>query len=153
MASPESNIKVDAYSSVAANGPTVDSSELFPRTDEAFDSSPNSEKLRSAVPPADHGRAAWLFLAGCFLVEGLVWSECRQSLINEKPCDFALFANFRYKFSLIRNYLPRSPILFRCLRALLLYSPAFFREPAQSCRRWYYSICHSPSDRLTLVTY
>ena len=27
------------------------------------------------VPPADHGKAAWLFLAGCFWIEGLVWGE------------------------------------------------------------------------------
>ena len=25
------------------------------------------------IPPADHGKAAWLFLAGCFFIEGLVW--------------------------------------------------------------------------------
>ena len=27
----------------------------------------------SSTPPPDHGKAAWLFLAGCFLTEGLIW--------------------------------------------------------------------------------
>ena len=26
-----------------------------------------------SIPPPDHGIAAWLFLAGCFLTEGLIW--------------------------------------------------------------------------------
>lgn len=29
----------------------------------------------SALPPADTGAGAWKFLAGCFLVEGLLWGE------------------------------------------------------------------------------
>lgn len=27
------------------------------------------------VPPPDHGLAAWLFLFGCFWLDGLVWGE------------------------------------------------------------------------------
>jgi len=27
-----------------------------------------------SVPPADRGKDAWLFLTGCFAVEGLLWS-------------------------------------------------------------------------------
>ncbi len=27
------------------------------------------------IPPPDHGKAAWSFLAGCFLIEGLIWGE------------------------------------------------------------------------------
>ena len=29
----------------------------------------------SDLPPADRGKSAWLFLAGCFWLEGLVWGE------------------------------------------------------------------------------
>ena len=39
---------------------------------------PDSETFY--IPPPDHGKAAWLFLAGCFVIEGLVWgkrSKCR----------------------------------------------------------------------------
>lgn len=28
-----------------------------------------------SLPPADHGKDAWLFLAGCFIVEVLVWGK------------------------------------------------------------------------------
>ena len=28
-----------------------------------------------SLPPADGGRDAWLFLAGCFAIEALVWGE------------------------------------------------------------------------------
>lgn len=28
-----------------------------------------------SIPPPDHGKAAWLFLAGCFIIEGLVWGK------------------------------------------------------------------------------
>jgi hypothetical protein len=36
---------------------------------------PGLDDVDSSIPPADHGIAAWLFLAGCFLLEGLVWGK------------------------------------------------------------------------------
>lgn len=36
-----------------------------------------SESLRSyTLPEADHGKDAYLFLAGCFMVEALIWGGC-----------------------------------------------------------------------------
>ena len=32
----------------------------------------------STLPPTDHGWSAWLFLAGCFWLEGLVWGMFRH---------------------------------------------------------------------------
>lgn len=29
----------------------------------------------AGLPPADHGKAAWLFLIGCFWLEGLLWGK------------------------------------------------------------------------------
>ncbi|KAG7006620.1 hypothetical protein G7Y79_00013g033920 [Physcia stellaris] len=56
-----------------------DSSPLL-RSDSSTHNSGNSQSSVSSanssahsLPPADHGRAAWLFLAGCFLIEGLIW--------------------------------------------------------------------------------
>jgi len=28
-----------------------------------------------SLPPVDGGKDAWLFLAACFMIEGLVWGE------------------------------------------------------------------------------
>lgn len=39
----------------------------------AVESSSNQDRLLPPLPPADRGKAAWLFLAGSFLVEALVW--------------------------------------------------------------------------------
>lgn len=35
------------------------------------------------IPPPDHGKAAWSFLAGCFLIEGLIWGESRYCWVLE----------------------------------------------------------------------
>lgn len=29
----------------------------------------------ASLPPVDGGKDAWLFLAACFMIEGLVWGE------------------------------------------------------------------------------
>lgn len=29
----------------------------------------------AGLPPADHGKQAWLFLIGCFWLEGLLWGK------------------------------------------------------------------------------
>lgn len=33
------------------------------------------EKAFGAVPPADRGRGAWLYLLGCYGLEGSVWGD------------------------------------------------------------------------------
>lgn len=35
----------------------------------------NSDSSLYDIPPADGGRAAWLFLLGCFVLEGFVWGK------------------------------------------------------------------------------
>ena len=54
------------------------------------------------VPDADRGKDAWLFLAGCFMVEALIWGKrrCTKSprakLINETgfPISFGVFQEY-----------------------------------------------------------
>ena len=38
------------------------------------------------LPPADQGKDAWLFLAGCFMVEALIWGTCLQIPWAAKAC-------------------------------------------------------------------
>lgn len=41
----------------------------------------NSEAPREfSLPEADGGRDAWLFLAGCFMVEALIWGETSRRM-------------------------------------------------------------------------
>lgn len=40
----------------------------------------NSESIESDIPPADRGKAAWLFLVGCFFLEGFVWGNTFPSV-------------------------------------------------------------------------
>ena len=48
------------------------------------------------IPPPDRGKAAWLFLFGCFWLEGLVWGNVlwfvgKKRMLNvEKDCRFPL---------------------------------------------------------------
>lgn len=48
-----------------------------------------------ALPPADGGRQAWLFLAGCFLMEGLVWGKKFQVYASQLKAIIALRVGFR----------------------------------------------------------
>jgi hypothetical protein len=43
------------------------------------------EEKGNIIPRADGGRDAWLFLAGCFVFEALIWGESLLSL-PQKPC-------------------------------------------------------------------
>ncbi|KAL8919405.1 MAG: hypothetical protein Q9208_006783 [Pyrenodesmia sp. 3 TL-2023] len=49
-----------------------ESSPLLHKHSVSKDSASNKSSV-SKLPPADRGKAAWLFLAGCFLIEGLIW--------------------------------------------------------------------------------
>ncbi len=41
-----------------------------------------------SLPPADRGKAAWLFLAAGFVVEALVWGQFISFLIRQLPRHF-----------------------------------------------------------------
>jgi hypothetical protein len=49
-----------------------------------------SEEKGGTIPRADGGRDAWLFLAGCFVFEALIWGETLLSS-PQKPCTPKLF--------------------------------------------------------------
>ncbi|MCJ1245588.1 hypothetical protein MMC30_002792 [Trapelia coarctata] len=48
----------------------------------------------SNIPPADHGKAAWLFLIGCFWLEGLVWGL---------PFSFGVFKKYYSNHEIFRS--------------------------------------------------
>jgi hypothetical protein len=35
---------------------------------------------KSHLPPSDGGKRAWIFLAGCYLFEALVWGQCADGI-------------------------------------------------------------------------
>ena len=93
MKSPSIQSKSDTYGSITTNGHVSSCSVssisdqtplLLSQNQEASDSILTSDTIDSAIPPADHGKAAWLFLAGCFLAEGLIWGKnCFSKLTSE----------------------------------------------------------------------
>ena len=44
-----------------------------------------SRQQEFSLPPADGGMKAWLFLAGCFAIEALVWGESSSSSFLPLP--------------------------------------------------------------------
>ena len=48
-------------------------------------------EIHSNLPTVDGGREAWLFLAGSFFIEALVWGKC----LFLKVFSFFSFLNFR----------------------------------------------------------
>ncbi|KAL8905679.1 MAG: hypothetical protein Q9207_002493 [Kuettlingeria erythrocarpa] len=53
----------------------VDVSETTPllHNQSVSEDSASDKSFIACLPPADRGKAAWLFLAGCFFIEGLIW--------------------------------------------------------------------------------
>lgn len=47
---------------------------------------PSVTQREFTLPPADQGKDAWLFLAGCFMVEALIWGRCLQNFLAGKAC-------------------------------------------------------------------
>lgn len=39
-----------------------------------------------SLPPADRGKDAWLFLAGCFMVEALIWGRSQPYPLAKARC-------------------------------------------------------------------
>ncbi|KAL8764773.1 MAG: hypothetical protein Q9209_007882 [Squamulea sp. 1 TL-2023] len=78
MASSNDLLRTEAYDFSATN----DGSEKIDPQDNNVqvhrDSAPFPEMTQSAIPPPDHGSAAWLFLSGCFIVEFLIWTVILQ---------------------------------------------------------------------------
>lgn len=49
---------------------------LIGAANDVFVNEPSEENDDEAgLPPADHGKQAWLFLIGCFWLEGLLWGK------------------------------------------------------------------------------
>lgn len=49
---------------------------LIGGANDVFVNEPSEENDDEAgLPPADHGKQAWLFLIGCFWLEGLLWGK------------------------------------------------------------------------------
>jgi hypothetical protein len=46
--------------------------ELHPRRHEQTE---DVNSVEFSLPPVDRGKQAWLFLAGAFMIEALVWGE------------------------------------------------------------------------------
>ena len=44
------------------------------------------EHEHASLPRADGGKDAWLFLAGSFCIEALVWGECKL-IVTSAPCN------------------------------------------------------------------
>lgn len=99
----------------------IDRVEVIPRSD--VEKSVQDEEITSPpnVPRADGGRHAWLFLAGCFVFEALIWGKiCFAS--SSDPGSFTL---------ILRT--SRLSILFRGFSILLFYTSSIFGAPKRDC--------------------
>jgi hypothetical protein len=59
---------------MATSEANAGSTELQNLDESLRDSSGGRQEF--SLPPADGGKAAWLFLGTCFFVEAFVWGEC-----------------------------------------------------------------------------
>ena len=84
MASPSVQTRSHTYDSITTNGhvgsciESATSGQIplaLSQDQKTLDSILTPDTVQSAIAPADHGKAAWLFLAGCFLTEGLIWGK------------------------------------------------------------------------------
>lgn len=55
-------------------------------------------------PPPDRGKAAWLFLAASFCVEGIVWGERRQMDVLYHAHTSTDHLGFPYSFGVFEKY-------------------------------------------------
>lgn len=68
----------------------------------------------SAILPPDHGRGAWLFLAGCFWIEGLTWSKSKFGSFHEmdtvlyrcplKTSAYGIPLGFPFSYGVFQKY-------------------------------------------------
>lgn len=47
-----------------------------------YHSTPNEVDNGTSSPAADGGKAAWLFLAACFICEALIWGKKHQNIMG-----------------------------------------------------------------------
>ena len=62
------------------------------------------------VPPADGGKGAWLFLAGCFVFEALVWGEL-SPFSHSQISLTSLNEGFPFAFGVFESYYSTNPPL------------------------------------------
>ncbi|KAF7552707.1 hypothetical protein G7Z17_g4129 [Cylindrodendrum hubeiense] len=71
--------------------PTSDSSETAVSDGDDSEKSITGEHI--SLPPADHGKDAWLFLAACFFVDALAWGFPNSfGVFQEYYSDHSQFA-------------------------------------------------------------
>ncbi|KAL8867972.1 MAG: hypothetical protein Q9174_005307, partial [Haloplaca sp. 1 TL-2023] len=72
---------------VSSYGTVTGYKVIDPEADESND--------ESQYPPPDRGRAAWVFLAGCFWLEGLVWGIVNRAFADDcLPFSYGVFAEY-----------------------------------------------------------
>lgn len=68
----------------------------------------NSESIEYNIPPPDGGKAAWLFLAGCFFLEGFVWGKSSlagpaMTIISERMTN-GIAQGLPYSYGVFEKY-------------------------------------------------
>jgi len=79
---------------------------------------PQQDEEDPTIPRADGGKDAWLFLAGCFMFEGIVWGKYLPAF------PFPAFPPLP-----LTALKCRFPLLLRCIPNLLHLSPALLDPP------------------------
>ncbi len=63
----------------------------------------NTASAMPPLPPADGGRAAWLFLFGSFMIETLTWGEL--VIVHGVPIShISQMLGFPYSFGVLKDY-------------------------------------------------
>jgi len=172
MASPSIQPRSDTYDFIATNGHVGSCGEsstsgqiplALSQDKETSDSILMPDTVPSAIAPADHGKAAWLFLAGCFLTEGLIWGKCLHSKLTSEfrywECCWMCgkrktkSMGIPYCVPLMQEHSRRPSILLRYLPAILLHPPTLLHSPAQHRRRRYHYDGFSCPLRLFLTLF
>lgn len=60
--------------------PFIDTQNAAQASPLHYDSSGPGAAVLQTLPPVDGGRRAWLFLLGCFMLDGIVWGEHRDRM-------------------------------------------------------------------------
>jgi len=172
MASPSIQPRSDTYDFITTDGHVGSCGEpstsgqiplALSQDQGTSDSTSRPDTVRSAIAPADHGKAAWLFLAGCFLTEGLIWGKYLHSKLTSefRYWEYCWMCGKRktksmeilYCVPLMQEHSHRLSILLRCLPAILLHPPTLLHSPAQYRRRRYHYNGFSSPLRLSLTLF
>lgn len=95
----------DTSTEVSESSPLLrNDSSVYNSTDSRSSVSSGND-LVDNVPPADHGRAAWLFLAGCFLIEGVIWGKHTALLLSSlKTLIVVLPSGLPFSYGVFQKY-------------------------------------------------